>query len=344
MFSSTALVITSISHPNAQLTRFAEESARHGCRFILIGDSKSPADFELLSCDYWSLERQRSMEFELACTIPEGHYSRKNLGYLQAMSEGAEIIIESDDDNFARDAFWSPRTPVVSAVPLSSAGWVNVYGYFSDDRIWPRGFPLEHLHKPCAELKECEQDILCPIQQGLADENPDVDAVYRLTSPLPRSFLKKASIALGAGSWCSFNSQNTTWFQKVFPLLYLPSFCNFRMTDIWRSFVAQRICWANGWHVHFHAPTVWQERNEHDLLQDFNDEIPGYLNNVAICRELEQLDLVPGEAFLAVNMLNCYEKLVEMGLVGTAEIKLLKAWNADIARLFAHGECRGELG
>ena len=47
------------------------------------------------------------------------------------------------------------------------------------------------------------------------------------------------------------------------------------MTDIWRSFVAQRIAWTNNWSVLFDEPTVWQERNEHDLMRDFRDEVPG---------------------------------------------------------------------
>ena len=63
------------------------------------------------------------------------------------------------------------------------------------------------------------------------------------------------------------------------------------MTDIWRSFIAQRIAWENNWHVLFHAPTVWQERNAHNLMRDFADEIPGYLHNRSIGDALERLDL-----------------------------------------------------
>src|SRR6185436_15069807 len=126
-----------------------------------------------------------------------------------------------------------------------------------------------------------------PIQQGLADENPDVDAVYRMTSSLPLSFNKRNPIVLDKNAWCPFNSQNTTWFKEAFPLLYLPSYCSFRMTDIWRSFVAQRIAWSCNWSILFHNATVRQERNEHSLIRDFEDEIPGYLNNARICKMLE---------------------------------------------------------
>ena len=136
------------------------------------------------------------------------------------------------------------------------------------------------------------QKILAPIQQGLADLNPDVDAIYRLTQPLPVSFQKEPKrIALGHGSICPFNSQNTTWFREAFPLMYLPSYCSFRMTDIWRSFVAQRIAWTCGWNILFHEATVWQERNEHAIIKDFKDEISGYCNNREIMDRLMQLDL-----------------------------------------------------
>ena len=47
------------------------------------------------------------------------------------------------------------------------------------------------------------------------------------------------------------------------------------MTDIWRSFVAQRVI-HQGHGILFHGRTVWQERNEHDLHRDFIDELPGY--------------------------------------------------------------------
>ena len=113
-------------------------------------------------------------------------------------------------------------------------------------------------------------------------------------------------MALGKGSWCPFNSQNTTWSGGAFPLLYLPSFCSIRMTDIWRSFVAQRIAWENGWHILFHGATVRQERNDHDLMRDFADEIPGYLHNDRIRKTLEDLPLRGGKPEIMNNIRACY--------------------------------------
>ncbi len=102
------------------------------------------------------------------------------------------------------------------------------------------------------------------------------------------------------------------------------------MTDIWRSFVAQRIAWANDWCVLFHAPNVWQERNEHNLMRDFRDEVPGYLHNKEIGEALERLPLRAGLDHLVENLLICYEQLVRMELIGRKELELITAWGDDL--------------
>lgn len=327
MSGKTALVITSISNPNPVLNSYAEGSLKNNLDFIVIGDVKSPQEFDLQGCDFWDIDRQKSLEFNLARLLPTSHYARKNLGYLTAIKRGAEVIIETDDDNFPYDDFWSNRTPSHRANLIDNAGWINIYRYFTEAPIWPRGFPLENIQQPFIALDSfTEVDVYCPIQQGLADENPDVDAVYRLVKPLPVYFSKPPQIAVGKSSWTPFNSQNTTWFKDAFPLLYIPSFCSFRMCDIWRSFVALRICHANDWGVLFHGPTVRQERNEHDLIKDFADEVPGYLNNAKICYELTQLDIKAGKDFIFENLLKCYKTLVDMNLIGKDELPLLNTW------------------
>jgi hypothetical protein len=210
---------------------------------------------------------------------------------------------------------------------------VNIYNFFTQRKIWPRGFPLEELNGsnrniPVSDIKNT---IYCPIQQGLADDNPDVDAVFRMTEQLPLTFEKNGSYYLGRGMWCPFNSQNTTWFEDVFPLLYLPSYCTFRMTDIWRSFVAQRIIWECDWGICFHEATVRQERNEHNLIKDFEEEVPGYINNSKVRRILEALELKKGKNEIGDNLLTCYEELVRNGIISDKrELDLLSTWLEDL--------------
>lgn len=321
------LVITSISAPNEVLTSFAEACAKEGVSYIVVGDLKSPPDFNLPGCTFYSAEDQKKLSYRLVKDLPFRHYARKNLGYLVAAEGGADLILETDDDNFPREEFFKELPVETECADFQGEGWLNIYDQFSDDNIWPRGFPLEEIlrKRPASPQR---RKVQIPIQQGLADENPDVDAVFRLTRTLPVNFEPGKTFSLSENTWCPFNSQNTIWYHKAFPLLYLPSYCSFRMTDIWRSFVAQRIAWANGWSILFRSPTVWQERNEHNLLRDFQDEVPGYLNNTKIGAALQGMTMRKG---CGDNLLASYRTLVDMGLVGQEELNLVDCWLQDIS-------------
>lgn len=323
------LIVTSISRPNAVLGALAEGAAANGWKFHLIGDRKSPEVFALEGCHYLSIEDQRELPFEYAKLCPENCYARKNLGYLLAMQEAAEVIVETDDDNFPLDGFWSQRRPEIRTRLIPGQGWVNAYRYFSDVFCYPRGFPLNLARSSwdsAPVASEAESHIFCPIQQGLANGQPDVDAVFRMLHPADINFVAERSIALGQGQWCPINSQNTTWWPSVFPLLYLPATCSFRMTDIWRGLVAQRILQANGWALAFHRPTVRQDRNIHDPMDDFGKELPGYFGNEKIVACLQNLSLRSGSDGMFGNLELCYQELIRHGMLQKEEENLIEAW------------------
>ena len=325
----TALVVTTINTPGPAMRALASGCDAHGWDMIVAGDRKTPGGFTLAGAEYLSIDAQRDSGFALAGILPEGTYARKNLGYLEAMRRGAGIIVETDDDNFPEIGFWEPRTRQVGCRTMVHDGWVNAYAYFSDAFIYPRGMPLEHARDKAPELGQAATRSAM-IQQGLADKDPDVDAVYRMLFPLPLHFDRnQCPVLLGPGTWCPFNSQNTTFFKEVFPLMYLPTHCSFRMTDIWRSFVAQRVLHELGEGVMFHGPTVWQERNEHDLRKDFADEISGYVHNSHIRNTLLSLEFPPA-ASLRIMVESCYQAMIRAGHVGKEDEHLLAAWFDDL--------------
>jgi hypothetical protein len=333
MSEKKAMVVTTINAATAAMQSIQRGAQMQGANFYVIGDTKSPADFSLAGARYFDVAQQRASGLRFADACPTQHYARKNIGYLLAMRDGADLIVETDDDNFPMEGFWAPRTRELHAALVSQPGWCNVYGHFSDTGIWPRGLPLERIKDPVTDFGTLPMVLAdCPIQQGLADANPDVDAIYRLLRPLPIDFIPGRTLVLEPGVWCPFNSQNTTWWRDAFALLYLPATCSFRMTDIWRSFVAQRIAWENGWRIAFHSSTVYQERNEHDLMRDFADEVSGYLNNARIGNTLDDLVLERGVKTIADNLRTCYQALVKLEVIAAAELPLLDAWLEDVAR------------
>lgn len=115
--------------------------------------------------------------------------------------------------------------------------------------------------------------------------------------------------------------------------MYLPSFCSFRMSDIWRSFVVQKICWVNGWSILYSNSTVTHRRNDHDLIKDFKDEISGYLQNKKIVNNLNNLKLKVGIKYLTHNLYKCYELLCKKKFIDKKELELLKLWISDIKKL-----------
>jgi hypothetical protein len=114
--------------------------------------------------------------------------------------------------------------------------------------------------------------------------------------------------------------------------MYLPSTCTFRMTDIWRSLVAQQCLWELGQGVTFHPPEVDQERNAHDLMRDFEDEVPGYLLNERIARVLAETKLRAGVDGVTDNLVRCYEALVGGGILRKEELGMVRAWVEDLSR------------
>jgi hypothetical protein len=334
MTKSVIAVITTVQPPTVAVRKLQERISAVSGQLLVVGDRKGPVEYSLHGAQYYSLTDQQSLGFGLSAALPENHYSRKNLGFLEAIAQGARCIYETDDDNIPLP-HWAVRECRVHAILEMQAGWVNAYSHFSGERIWPRGFPLDAIGDRSAVSKALPVGVVSsPIHQGLANGSPDVDAVWRLVLDRPFEFENDApSLWLGPGCWCPFNSQSTWWFPEAYPLMYLPSHCSFRMTDIWRSLVAQRCLWELGHGVVFHAPEVFQERNLHDLMRDFSDEVVGYLRNREMARILEDLPLKPGIGHLGDNLNACYESLVGRGFFPQEELRLLQGWLADLHAL-----------
>ncbi len=317
-------IITTINAPTASVKKIASLIP-----VIAIGDTKTPSDWKCDNVKYVGINEQ--LDFTL--DLPFNHYARKNYGYLLAMQYGATSIFDSDDDN-SPTYNWEIREQKCKVLDVKKEGWCNVYSFFTNVKVWPRGFSLRNVNERVSYLLPDETERGCPIQQGLADGAPDVDAIWRLTQNENVSFNIKRSLWLGENVWCPFNSQVTWWFPEAYPLMYLPVYATFRMTDIWRSFVAQRCLWKMGKGIVFHSPSeVYQDRNPHDLIKDFEDEVDGYLNNHKIVEALTKLEL--GENIFD-NMVLCYYELVELGVLPEKELKHLNQWMNDVEKVWKH--------
>ena len=56
------------------------------------------------------------------------------------------------------------------------------------------------------------------------------------------------------------------------------------MDDIWASYYVQ----AKGFKVLYNKPSVYQDRNVHDLTKDMEKEIIGYKNNFELLKKFKE--------------------------------------------------------
>ncbi len=331
--SKNWIVVTTINPPGGVVETILSDRSDHW-RLVVVGDSKTRGAWDHLPLVFLSVDRQRERFGDFADMAPYNHYSRKNFGYLYAISQGAERILETDDDTF----FYPDRVHVfdraVRGRRVGGAEWVNVFSYFYAGIIWPRGLPLDAIRDPGRVL---EADALadCPIQQFLIDDDPDVDAIHRLIFPgVAQCREAEAPVILDPDTCVPFNTQNTLFFADAFPLLYLPHFCSFRMTDIWRSFVAQVALWRFGGRLAYRPATARQDRNPHDLMCDFRDEVDGYLHNRAMVRDLREAASRSRAVDMAGLALDLWRALVAKGYLLEKEIPLVERWLGNLPRAY----------
>lgn len=326
MNRSCAVVITSIFEPTEAVCAFAKMSNQ---RLFVVGDKKTPMEWKCPNATYLSVEEQQEMRFELVKTLPFNHYCRKMLGYISAIKDGCEYIIDTDDDNMPKKDWAFPALDADFDCFSKNKGFINVYQLFTRQKIWPRGLPLNYISSELEREKEfVRRKCRVGVWQGLVDEDPDVDAIYRLTSDMPCVFEARDPIVLGEGTISPFNTQNTMVRKELFPLLYLPVTVTFRYTDILRGLIAQPIMWAHNYQLGFTKATVVQKRNPHNYMKDFLSEIPMYENGGRVVDIV--MNVASAKKSITDNLYNSYCALLAERVVQREEMTALECWIKDL--------------
>jgi hypothetical protein len=319
------IIITTINPKSDAIIKF--EKFRDW-RIVVVGDEKSHYIDSSERLCFLSLDDQSQLGFNYTPHSPLNHYARKNIGYLYAIRQGANIIFDTDDDNIPFEE-WEVIPFSCNTTFKNASQYLNVYKYFTDEFIWPRGFPINQIlyeKEKHYKIEKTEyRDI--GVWQGLVNGDPDVDSLYRLLLNKNVTFEHKDPIYLPKGSFSPINSQNTVWTKKFFPLMYLPGTCSFRFTDILRGYIAQKILWEYNSFAGFFSPLVYQIRNFHDPLQDFMDEINMFKIVNKLINILNNTDL--GDDIYQ-NIFDVYKMLVEHKVVSKMELYKLESWITDV--------------
>lgn len=314
------LVITTINQPTKAVYKFLDILGDER-KIIIVGDRKWPIDYvkhdKLIFLD---IESQYQLYPEFAKLIPEKHYARKNIWYYHAIKLWADFIAETDDDNIPYEFY--PQfidTEEFVCDVIDDIGSLNIYEYFTNKKIRPRWLDLQCINKKLDTSKISKKSIKPYIQHSLEDKDPDVDAIYRLVLWDEVYFDKDKTIALWENSRCPFNTQNTYWCKEAFPFLYIPHTVIWRACDIWKSYIAQRWIKEMWGSVLFQSPTVYQDRNEHNLQIDFNEEIVCYKEAWNLINVLDWIDV--SNLHVSEILVNIYKELIAKWYFSVLEIE-----------------------
>jgi hypothetical protein len=316
------IIITSINDITDAIIKFSKRNDWH---VVVVGDTKSRA-YTYPNVTYLSIETQLGLAYDIVSSTPVNHYSRKNIGYLYAIKNGATSIYDTDDDTFPYDN-WAER-PFECNTVIGGSKFINPYKFYTDEHAWPRGIDIAYIRNEDVYVKTNHSSSI-GVWQGVIDGDSDFDAIYRLTINKPITFRSDNDVVVANNCYAPFNTQSTLWNPVFYALLYIPISVDFRFTDILRGYISQRIMWEYGYNVGFHSPNTYQIRNEHDYYKDFLGEITMYKSVPAVIRLLDEISLEG--ASIESDLVNVYTRLYSLGVVMECELCNLNNWISDLA-------------
>ena len=317
------VIITTINKPTEAILKHINNN---NYDTIIIGDIKTPDLYKGLKCIYLDISAQDKLFPELSNIIPYNHYCRKNLGYLYAIKRGYKVIYETDDDNIPYDNFDNILNFNNNKMIKEEQNvWINIFKYFTNNaHIWPRGFPLS-LVKSAPSYIIKDTHVIPSIINGLVENDPDVDAIFRLTSNTEVVWEQNKNIIVSNENICVFNTQNTFWLNnKLFISMLIPSSVSFRYCDILRGIIANIILKYTNNHMMYCSPNVIQNRNEHNLISDFKSEIDMYMHNEKLLLYIE--NNLNRNLDLKVLLSEIYDNLLNNNVITLLDTNILKLW------------------
>lgn len=304
---NAAIVLTTIFEPEflsgylENLRKYERES--HTTIYIII-DRKTPATVFQAARDAVdagfqvvcpTLQEQEEYLKKLGLPaefIPWNTDNRRNIGYLMALESGCELLISIDDDNFILPGYdfvgehQIVGSEITENITNGSDGWFNICSLLTTDKnqeIFARGFPY-YAQRESRQLVACDkkQPVKIAMNAGLWLDEPDVDAVFRLSQRPKIQSASSDAVVLDAKTWTPVNTQNTAltrdaaltyYYVKMgFPLQGLKID---RFGDILSGYLTQKCIKHLGQAVRLGSPVLDHRRSTHNLFKDLYHELAG---------------------------------------------------------------------
>lgn len=272
------IVTTTINPPTKAIKKF---SKLKDWKLIIVGDLKTPHNKfkKLKNVIYLNPKDQELIAKDLSDIIGWNCIQRRNIGFVLAKKLKAEIIATVDDDNIPYKN-WGKNILVNRYVNANiyhdKINFFDPLSVTNYKDLWHRGFPIQLLHKRQPKLIK-KKKILCLVQADLWDGDPDIDAICRIAKSPNVKFKNINNFT--SSLLTPFNSQNTFISSKVLKNYFMIPGIG-RMDDIWGAYYLQFKSKLKKPFIIFSKPSVYQERNNHNLFVDLEKEIIGYKNTI----------------------------------------------------------------
>lgn len=293
------IVTTTINPPTDAIRKF---DAMPDWDLVVIGDRKTPA-YHLDRGTYVSPEDQEKYDPLLSEAIGWNCIQRRTFGLLWAHDMHADVVAVVDDDNIPLES-WGQNLLVGRETEVNyyetDLDAFDPVGATNHPGLWHRGYPLQLI--PRRNYSRRTRRTVTPhVQADFWNGDPDIDAICRLEHA-PECAFDDACFPMASNKPGPFNSQNTFLDARCLKDYFLFPHIG-RMDDIWAAYYLQ----ARGYQVIWNRASVYQARNEHDLLRDMQQEYIGYENNLKLVRDLAKdpdsvANYLPGRANWAFTL------------------------------------------
>jgi hypothetical protein len=304
MTPRAAVVLTTIGDPvllDGYFENFRTKGHLEQARVIVIPDRKTPAAaFDRcatlatkgLSVVCPTLQEQECFLQKIgfpAELIPYDSDNRRNIGYLIALEQGCDFLISIDDDNFvpSKGDFFNEHAVVCDEprnfrILDASGGWFNACSLLNMEpevASYPRGFPYFARHQK-RRISARVANAKVRMNAGLWLQEPDLDAMSWLNSPVKATAFRGTSFVLDRNTWSPVNSQNTSIHRSVIPSYYFvrmgANVAGMRIDrygDIFSGYFSQACARSFGDAVRVGSPVARHSRNSHHYLRDATQEL-----------------------------------------------------------------------
>lgn len=298
------IVTTSINHPTKAIRKFDKMK---DWLLIVVTDKKTPKNFKINNGLILTPNDQKKIDIKLSNIIGWNCIERRNFGLIMAKKLNADIIALVDDDNIPYSN-WGKNLLINRRVKINNYK-INIEAFdpvfhAGYKYLWHRGFPLNLLDKRKLTIPY-KKLINVKVQADFWDQDPDIDAICRMIYS-PNCKFKKKYFPFTSNKISPFNSQNTFLSTDILKDYFLfPD--QGRMHDIWASYYLQ---YKRGINPVYCKPSVYQERNKHNLIDDLKAEIAGIKYSYSIINSMNKKKFFMRDFFSkrAVAAFNLYRK------------------------------------